>query len=355
VQGKFPLAQWGLVISLLGTITLFTGTMQALRQDQTKRLLAFHSIGQVGYILLGVGACMALLQVPGSNAAAALATLALFGALFHVLNHGLFKGLLFLNAGSLLYATETQDLNKMGGLMKFMPVTGVTALVASFSISGVPLFNGFVSKWSIFVATMQGSEWARYLAVCAAVAILTSALTLASFIKFFGVSFLSRAGTHVMEQAAQKGRLEPGWLMLLPQVALALACVFLGVVPAAAFLVLQRAMEASPQGFGILLAATHPVESQALGGLQVLHLMALFAPIALASVLAAMFLLVWGLSKLGRAPRRVAAPWLCGYVIEADCYRYTAHNFYGEIKRYFRWLGGAARPLPGTQPQGKRH
>ena len=165
-QPDYPLAKWGLVVAVLGTITLFTGTMQALKQEQSKRLLAFHSIGQIGYILLGTGACMALLSAKGPNATV-LAAIALFGALFHVLNHGLFKGLLFLNAGSMLHATGTQDLNKMGGLMKFMPLTAVTAFVASFSISGVPLFNGFASKWSIYVAAIQGQPVPRNISACA--------------------------------------------------------------------------------------------------------------------------------------------------------------------------------------------
>src|ERR1019366_3708117 len=117
-RGDFPLARWGWVVAVLGTITLFTGTMQALKQEQTKRLLAFHSIGQVGYILLGFGACMALLPAAGPEAAA-LAALGMVGALFHTLNHGVFKALLFLNAGSMLQATGTQNLNKMGGLLKY--------------------------------------------------------------------------------------------------------------------------------------------------------------------------------------------------------------------------------------------
>ena len=185
--------------------------MQALKQEQTKRLLAFHSIGQIGYILLGTGVCLALL--PATGKVATLAAIGFFGAMFHVLNHGLFKALLFLNAGSMLYATGTQNLNKMGGMMKFMPVTAVTAMVASFSISGVPLFNGFVSKWMIYVAAVQGSREAKYLALCAVIAIFTSALTLASFIKFFGVSFLSRTSALVAAQAASKGRLEVHWMM----------------------------------------------------------------------------------------------------------------------------------------------
>ncbi len=342
-QADYPLAAWGLVVALLGTITLFTGTMQALKQEQSKRLLAFHSIGQIGYILLGTGASMALLPALGPNAAA-LAAIGFFGALFHVLNHGLFKALLFLNAGSMLHATGTQDLNKMGGLMKYMPLTAVTALVASFSISGVPLFNGFASKWSIYVATVQGSGSARCLALCAVIAILTSALTLASFIKFFGVSFLSRTSALVSERAARRGSLEVGWSMQLPQVLVAALCVLLGVFPAVAFRLIQGALDTSAQGYGPALAGAAPMRSGLWTGLAQAHSTALFAPLVLGLVLGLMFLIVRLISKLGAAPRRAAAPWLCGYAREADCHRYSAHNFYGEIKRYFRWLGGAPRP-----------
>ena len=351
-QADYPLAKWGLVVALLGTITLFTGTMQALKQEQSKRLLAFHSIGQIGYILLGTGTCMSLLPGLGPNAAA-LAAIGLFGALLHVLNHGLFKALLFLNAGSMLHATGTQDLNKMGGLMKFMPLTAITAIIASFSISGVPLFNGFVSKWTIYVAALQGSESARYLPVLAVVAMLTSVLTLASFIKFFGVSFLSRTSTLVTARSAGHGRLEVGWSMQLPQVALALACVLLGVVPAIGFRLVQLALAASSQGYGAALAKAASMQTGFWSGVEMFQSTALFAPVVLALVLGLMFVLVRVLSKLGSASRRAAAPWLCGYVREADCHRYSAHNFYGEIKRYFRWLGGAPRPQreqPRTKP-----
>ncbi|HOX58824.1 MAG TPA: proton-conducting transporter membrane subunit [Candidatus Paceibacterota bacterium] len=350
-QDSYPLAKWGLVVALLGTITLFTGTMQALKQEQSKRLLAFHSIGQIGYILLGTGACISLLPVPGPTAAA-LAAIGFFGALLHVLNHGLFKALLFLNAGSMLHATNTQDLNKMGGLMKFMPLTAITALVASFSISGVPLFNGFVSKWTIYVAAVQGSASVKYLVVFAVIAILTSALTLASFIKFFGVSFLSRTSVLVADQAGRRPRLEVGWSMQLPQVALALACVLLGVLPAIGFRLVQMALDASSQGYGAMLAEAAPRQVSLGGGVTQLHSAALFAPLVFAVVLGLMFLVARCLSKLGRSSRRAAVPWLCGYAREADCHRYSAHSFYGEIKRYFRWLGGAPRP-PGTQPAPK--
>jgi formate hydrogenlyase subunit 3/multisubunit Na+/H+ antiporter MnhD subunit len=349
-QADYPLARWGMLVAVLGTITLFTGTMQALKQEQSKRLLAFHSIGQIGYILLGMGTCMALLPV-NTPATAALATIGFFGALFHVLNHGLFKGLLFLNAGSMLYSTGTQDLNQMGGMMKFMPLTAITALIASFSISGVPLFNGYVSKWTISVAAIQGSGSAHYLVVCAVVAILTSALTLASFMKFFGVSFLSRTSalvrTRANERATQSGRLEVPWMMQLPQLALAFLCVLLGVVPAIGFRLMQHALEASRGGLGTTLANAFPLRSRPLAGITEVDSAAVFAPAALAVVLGLIVLLVYGISKLGGASRRAAVPWLCGYAREAECNRYVAHNFYGEIKRYFRWLGGMPRaPKP---------
>jgi len=344
-RADFPLSQWGLVVAVLGTVTLFTGTMQALKQEQTKRLLAFHSIGQVGYVLLGFGACMTLLPVAGPEAAA-LAALGMTGALFHTLNHGVFKALLFLNAGSMLHATGTQDLNKMGGLLKFMPLTAATALVASLSISGVPLFNGFASKWTIYVAAMQGSHWAGWLALCAAIAILTSALTLASFVKFFGASFLSRTSALVRKEAAGGRRLEVGMMMQIPQLLLALICVVLGILPAIAFRLIHQALAASPHGFGESLGPAGPAPDNLWAGLSGFESRSLFVPLALLVVLCLAFLAARFISKLGAAPRRAAAPWLCGYAREAECNRYAAHGWYGEIKRYFRWLGGAPAPEP---------
>jgi len=194
------------------------------------------------------------------------------------------------------------------------------------------------------VAAVQGGGSAKYLPLFAVIAILTSALTLASFIKFFGVSFLSRESALVAEQAARRGRIEVGWTMQLPQAGLALACVLLGVIPAVGFRLVQMALDASSQGYGAILAEAAPRQVSLGGGVAQLESAAVFAPLLFALVLGLMFLVVRGLSKLGSASRRAAAPWLCGYVREADCYRYSAHNFYGEIKRYFSWLGGAPRP-----------
>ena len=337
LQASYPIEHWGLVISILGTVTLFTGTAQALHQDQTKRMLAFSSIGQVGYLLLGCGACMALLP-----SAPALASLALCATLFHMLNHGIFKGLLFLNAGSILHATGTQNLNKLGGLMRFMPATAVTAMIASFSIAGVPLFNGFSSKWGLYVATVLGGSAARYLPICAVIAIFTNALTLAVFIKFFGNSFLSRASTVVNERAAQTP-LEVPLLMRVPQLFLAALCIMLGLFPALGFVLATRVLNVSRQGYGIAVADGASLGTGIWSGLSVAGAAAVFIPLVFLLVIGVLLLLVRALSKLGGASRRAAVPWLCGYVQEADCHRYAAGNFYGEVKRHLTFVGGAPR------------
>ncbi len=335
---------WGAALALLGTLTLFFGTIQALKQEQSKRLLAFHSIGQVGYIILGIGACLALLPSGAdSPGLLALAIIGFYGALFHTVNHALFKSLLFLNAGSMLYATGTQDLNRLGGLMKYMPLTALTALVASFSIAGVPLFNGFASKWSLYVATILGSRHAGYLALCGIFGIVTSALTLASFMKFFGLSFLSRTSALVQNRAAAGEELEVKPTMQLPQLLLALLCLALGLVPGLAYYVMQRALAG---GHHILAAAAPRLASTQIDlsiALPSGSSAALLAPLTVGAVVLLMFLIARFVSRLGGAERRAADVWLCGYVREADVYRYGAHNLYTEVKRYFHWVGGMPR------------
>jgi hydrogenase-4 component B len=339
---NYDLRGWGATIALLGTLTLLLGTIQALKQEQSKRLLAFHSIGQIGYILLGTGACLWLLPSAVAEQSP-LAMIALIGALFHTMNHALFKALLFLNAGSMLYATGTQDLNRMGGLFRWMPLTALTALIASLAISGVPPLNGFASKWCIYVATVQGTRWAPPLAVGALLAILTSALTLASFIKFFGTSFLSRTSRSVAERVGSGRRMEVPWSMWVPQIFLAAMCVLFGVLPAWGFRALQSALEASSHGLGAWISTKNALDTAPAAGLWLLEGRAVFVPLVLVLILFLMFLLVASLARLGGSTRRADVPWLCGYARETDALRYSAHHFYGEFKRWFRWLGGAPR------------
>ena len=336
----YPSEVWGLLFAALGTATLFIGTTQALGQDHSKRLLAFSSIGQVGYILLPLGACLTLIKGGGSDEAVLLLAVVAFSAsLFHTLNHGLFKSLLFLNAGSLLYATDSQDLNQMGGLIKYLPVTAVTTLVGAFSIAGVPLLNGFASKWSIFVSTILGSRYAPYLAVCTVIAMLTSVITLALFLKFFGTSFLSRVSRRVTERV-QAGRVaEPRWPMLAPQLTLASLCALLGLAPQIGFQLIHRALVGSQQGLGIVLAKVPPLSTSGLTGAQGPAAQAIYSPLAVAAVFGALLLFAAGVSLAGGALRRRAEPWLCGYVTETDQMRYGARNLYREVTRILPWVG----------------
>lgn len=334
-HGIYPLTEWGIVVALLGTITLLTGTWRALAQTQSKRLLAFHSIGQIGYILLGTGVCMILLPT-GQPSLIAVGALALFGALFHTFNHGVFKGLLFLNAGSMLHATGTQDLNRMGGLLRFMPWTAATACVAALSISGIPLLNGFVSKWSIYVSAIQGSAHAGFLAACALIALLTAALTLASFVKFFGATFLSPTSALVQQRLHPSARLEVPWSMRIPQLFLAAICLSLGIVPIVAVRTMRAALDTSQHGYGLVLGESTALLGSLWSGLRTPDGEALFMPLALLVIL----LLLVGAAILATrflpATTRSNPPWLCGYVRSGEEHRYAAHHLYGEMKRMVR-------------------
>lgn len=348
--GQFPLRTWGILIAALGTITLFTGTLQALQQDHSKRLLAFHSIGQVGYILLGAGASMTLLAQDNPRFTT-LSAVALLGALFHVINHGLFKALLFLNAGSLVFATRTQDLNRMGGLLRVMPLTGITALVASLAIAGVPPLNGYASKWTLYTAMIGAGREVGFLTLCAAVALLTSTITLASFIKFFGASFLGQASDLVRSRIAAaetespppdripvkaRGALEVPVGMQIPQAFLAGCCVLAGVAPAACLAFLARALAVSEDGLARSLIPALPEMAEPVPGGVDFGVGAVMAPLALVLAMGALFLLALAMTRLAGAKRRADPPWLCGYATPHETHRYLPHSFYDEVKQWCR-------------------
>jgi len=187
------------LLLFLGALSMVVGVFLAIGQWDLKRLLAYHSISQIGYVILGLG-----LATP----------LGVLGGLFHLFNHSVFKSLLFLNSGSLEYATGTRDLRKMGGLMEKMPVTGTTSLVASMSIAGIPPFNGFWSKLLIIIAAVQAGRTGY-----AFWAVLASLLTLASFTKVMKYSFFGplRKGAQAVAEAPA--------MMRCAMVLLALICV----------------------------------------------------------------------------------------------------------------------------------
>jgi len=175
---------FSVLITTLGTLSMVIGVFLAIGQWDIKRLLAYHSISQMGYVVLSVGIGMILIA---RGTRPEVATLAIAGGLFHLINHAAFKGLLFLNACAIEYTIGTRNLKEMGGLAKYMPATSATSFVASMSISGIPPFNGFFSKLIIIVAAVMGRFY-----FLAALAVIVSIITLASFLKFQRYAFYDK-------------------------------------------------------------------------------------------------------------------------------------------------------------------
>jgi multicomponent Na+:H+ antiporter subunit D len=174
-----------ILITTLGTLSMCIGVFLAIGQWDIKRLLAYHSISQMGYVIMSVGIGMILIS---RGEISTITNLAIAGGLFHLINHAAFKGLLFLNAGSIEYTIGTRNLKEMGGLAKQMPVTSATSFIASMSISGVPPFNGFFSKLIIIIAAIMSKFY-----LLAALAVIVSIITLASFMKFQRYAFYNKS------------------------------------------------------------------------------------------------------------------------------------------------------------------
>lgn len=175
----------GYLIAILGITTMIVGKLYAVRENDAKRLLAYCSVGQMGYIWLGIGIGVAL--IPYGGVYSIVGMIGLFAGLFHVLNHAIFKASLFLTSGSLIYAAGTRDLRKLAGLEKYMKFTALAALFSSLAISGIPPFNGFLSKWLIYLSGYYSGSF--ILSLGAAMAVFISATTLAVFMKFYNAPF----------------------------------------------------------------------------------------------------------------------------------------------------------------------
>jgi multicomponent Na+:H+ antiporter subunit D len=224
--------EMAVLITTLGTLSMVLGVFLAIGQWDIKRLLAYHSISQMGYVVMSVGIGMILIS---RGAESGIASLAVAGGLFHLINHAAFKGLLFLNAGAIEYTIGTRDLKEMGGLAKPMPVTSATSFVASMSISGIPPFNGFFSKLIIIVAAIMAKFY-----LLAVLAVIVSIITLASFLKFQRYAFYNKPLKDQYKQIK-----EVPFPMLFSMITLGIICVLLSllVVPAIRDAILAPAIE----------------------------------------------------------------------------------------------------------------
>ncbi|MFQ5867258.1 MAG: complex I subunit 5 family protein [bacterium] len=224
VLGLGEMSSFLYILMVLGTLSMVAGSLLALGQRDFKRLLAYSSISQIGYIILAFG-----LGTP----------LGFLGGLFHLLNHATFKSLLFLNSGAVVYSTGNRDLEKMGGLSQRMPVTGTTSMIASMSISGIPPLSGFWSKLIIIIAAIQAQQF-----IFALLAVLVSVITLAYYLKVQKLAFFGKLGT------AWQDIKEVPAVMCISMIILAILCVGLGIllIPGIKAIILDPAVEALHNG-----------------------------------------------------------------------------------------------------------
>ncbi len=329
VMGGAP-AWWGVVVLALGTVSALLGVLYALMEHDLKRLLAYHSVENVGIIFIGIGAGL----IFHTYGLPALALLGLVGGLYHTVNHASFKGLLFLGAGSVLHATHTRNMEELGGLIKRMPRTAIAFLVGSAAISALPPLNGFTSEWLVFQALLGSARIAdRTPAVLMPVAVgllaLTSGLAAACVVKAFGITFLAIPRS---EEAAHAHE-APG-SMQAGMGALVLACVALGLAPVVVVPLIGRALAglgglpATPPSFVLGLSLNTP---DGVGQM---------SPIALAVGLGLVMVATVVALRVVRASRRlrVSDTWGCGRIGQTPRMQYTATAFAEPLRRVFAEL-----------------
>jgi hydrogenase-4 component B len=324
-----PSLPWGILIVLLGGVSAVLGVLYALMQHDLKRLLAYHSIENIGIILLGLGAGMIALAY-GRNELAAVGVAA---SLYHVLNHAVFKGLLFLGAGGVVMATGTRQIEQFGGLLRRMPWTGLFFLIGAMAISGLPPLNGFVSEWLTFQAFLYGFRMSPeplihfLFPVGGALLALTAALAAACFVKAFGIAFLALPRSP--EAAAA---VESPVLMLAPQAWLAALCVGLGLFPGLVMRVLSGVMTSMPS-LAPPADMTASVFTLATGGGSFDQVI----PVVLFGTVVVGGLGVAALLARGRTPARRVPTWGCGGELTART-EYTATAFSKPLMMIFRAL-----------------
>jgi hydrogenase-4 component B len=304
-----PEAWWGGVMIAIGAVSGLAGVLHALAQHDLKRLLAYCSVENIGVIAMGMG--LGMLGQAQQHPLVAFAGYA--GALLHVLNHGLFKGLLFQGAGSVLHATGTRSFDALGGLARRMPVTAATFLVGAVAISGLPPLNGFVSEWLVFVsafrsATNVASGWAIASLAVAPVLALIGGLASACFVRAYGVVFLGEPRSE-RARAAHEGPAT----MRAPMVAGAALCAVIGLAGPWALRVVEAPARA--------LAGGEVAVEDVAGPLAWVSRVAL----VLVAVVLALALLRATLLR-GRDVRQTQT-WGCGYASPTPRMQYTASSF----------------------------
>ena len=320
---------WWLLVAALGVSSAFFGALHAAASTDAKRLLAYSTVDNVGLVLLGVGSAGAL----AAGGERAVAGLVLLAALFHLLNHSLFKGCLFLGAGAVQHAAGTRDLDRLGGLARRMPATAVLFGIGALAISALPGLNGFASEWLLLEGLLHGFASrsavteAALLAGVATLAI-TGGLTATAFVKALGVGFLGQPRT---EGAREAKEVPPS--MLASMALLAAGCVALGVAPGVVLPGLERAVSSG-------LAGGAPRAARPGLGLALASWRGAVQPALVVSGLLAGIVLAWGALRLAPRPAELRRPrhaeaWGCGRESQTARMEITATSFSEPLQRVF--------------------
>ena len=347
-----PMWWWGLIVLVVGGATAVLGVLYALMHNDLKRVLAYSTIENIGFIFVGLGLALAF----HANQMLGAAALALTAALLHALNHTLFKSLLFFGAGAVLTATGSRDMEQLGGLIHRMPVTAVVFLAGCVAISALPPLNGFVSEWLTLQAILQSPElpqWGLKILVPAvgAMLALSAALVAACFVRIYGVVFLGRARTPIAAQAHEVDIYSRATMALF-----AALCLAVGILPGLVIDALgpvvgglvgaQMTRQATIEWLSIVPIAEG---RSSYNGLLVFMFIAASALMAVVAI-----------HRLASRRLRRAPAWDCGYPDPRPITQYTAGSFAQPIRRVFGTLAFRARervvmPAPGDIAPAQFH
>jgi len=302
---EHPPLWWGGMLLSLGTASAVLGVAFAIGQHDVKRLLAYHSVENIGIMCMGLG----LALIGRASGHPDLVLLGLAGALLHVWNHGLFKALLFLGAGSVIHGTGTREMDRLGGLLKRMPGTALLFLVGAVAICGLPPLNGFVSELLVYLGLYRGAaardgRWWIATSFAAPALALVGALALACFAKAFGAIFLGEPRSEDADLAHEAPR-----TMLGPMIALAACCVLIGLAPA----LVAPALDSAAAAWGVSTPLTAA------------------APLGKITLAAVLLLAALGFTAAALVSRirgsRAAPTWDCGYAAPTARMQYTSSSF----------------------------
>jgi hydrogenase-4 component B len=312
-------AACGVFVLILGVVSAVFGVVFALGQHDLKRLLAYHSIENIGIILMGLGLAMIGLAVHRIE----WVILGMGGCLLHVWNHSLFKALLFLAAGSVVRASRTREIDQLGGLAKRMPKTALLFGVGAIAICGLPPLNGFVSELLIYLGLLRtataGHAGLSAIALAAPALAMVGALAVACFVKAYGAVFLGAARTSIKKDAD-----EAPVSMVAPMALLAALCAVIGMFPVLVLPLLDRVLDSWGGISGTQLAELVPCA----------FLTTLGVSLVLAVAIGTLLLR----RHLVARPAHAGVTWDCGYVRPNSRMQYTSSSFAGSLSGLFRWL-----------------